>query len=367
MAARYQYGNLRVRRRAKGPSVWEFRWIENGKPKSVLVGTVEKLPNKVDAEKAVEALRSQINASNPQSRFHNLTVGALIDRFMKEYSPKHHRKNTRNVYRGAFDQHVRPRWGNELVQTVKTMAVQDWLDDYPHSRQVKSHLRKYLHVLFNQAIRWEMLQQNPITLVRQAGKRLKTPRVLKREEFKLLLAKLSEPFKTMVATIGCLGLRVCELTALRWEDVSFEKLQIRIQRSIVAGEINLTKTDASETTLPLDPALAEALLEHRARAVYKADSDFVFASSTGKAMWKGTVLSRVLKPAAEAADIGNIGWHTFRQSYRAWLKQFKAPLEAQKQLMRHADLKTTVDYGIDSEVGQELREANTQVVKALLD
>ena len=44
MQARYQYGNLTVRKRKKGPNVWQFRWMENGRPKSVLIGTVEKLP-----------------------------------------------------------------------------------------------------------------------------------------------------------------------------------------------------------------------------------------------------------------------------------------------------------------------------------
>ena len=44
MQARYQYGNLTVRKRKKGPDVWQFRWMENGRPKSVLIGTVEKLP-----------------------------------------------------------------------------------------------------------------------------------------------------------------------------------------------------------------------------------------------------------------------------------------------------------------------------------
>ena len=82
---------------------------------------------------------------------------------------------------------------------------------------------------------------------------------------------------------------------------------------------------------------------------------------------EGHCVIRVLKLAAEAAGIGNIGWHTFRHSYRMWLKQLKAPLDVQKQLMRHADLKTTVEiYGIESEVPDEMREANAQVVKSLL-
>ena len=74
--------------------------------------------------------------------------------------------------------HVRPKWGNEFVHCVKTMAVQNWLDEYPHSRQVKSHIRRYMHILFNAAIRWEMLERNPIDLVRQPSKWLKAPSAL---------------------------------------------------------------------------------------------------------------------------------------------------------------------------------------------
>ena len=29
MQARYQYGNLTLRKRKKGPNVWQFRWMEN--------------------------------------------------------------------------------------------------------------------------------------------------------------------------------------------------------------------------------------------------------------------------------------------------------------------------------------------------
>jgi hypothetical protein len=53
MQALYQYGDLGIRRRNKGPDLWQFRYFENGRRKSVLVGTVEKLPTKADAERAV--------------------------------------------------------------------------------------------------------------------------------------------------------------------------------------------------------------------------------------------------------------------------------------------------------------------------
>jgi integrase len=123
------------------------------------------------------------------------------------------------------------------------------------------------------------VENNPIALVTQAHKRLKSPRVLMKKELKALLAKLEEPFKTMVVTITCLGLRVSELLALQWGDIDSEKLTVKIQRSVVTGEVNPTKTDPSEASLPLDPDLAEVLLQHRARATYIADCDYVFAAT----------------------------------------------------------------------------------------
>jgi hypothetical protein len=99
MQARYQYGNLTIRERKKGPDVWQFRWMENGKPKSALIGTVDKYPKQADAERAAEHLRITINAENPQQSLHSVTVGALIDRFMEEYAPKRCRLLTQKVYR----------------------------------------------------------------------------------------------------------------------------------------------------------------------------------------------------------------------------------------------------------------------------
>ncbi len=147
------------------------------------------------------------------------------------------------------------------------MAVESWLEAYPHSRQIKAHVRNLMHTLFQAAIRWEMLERNPIDLVRQSRKRLKTPRVLTPKEFKALLRELSEPYKTMVLTVACPGLRVCELLALEWGEIDFENLAAKVQRSVVEGEINETKTEASESALPLDPDLAEACSPTRRRLV----------------------------------------------------------------------------------------------------
>lgn len=79
------------------------------------------------------------------------------------------------------------------------------------------------------------------------------------------------------------------------------------------------------------------------------------------------ILKNHIQPAADQAGIGKVGWHTFRHSYRTWLKRFAAPVEIQKELIRHSNLKTTLKiYGIELEVMPAHREANSEVVKMLL-
>jgi acyl-CoA synthetase (NDP forming) len=47
-----------------------------------------------DAERAVEYPRMKINAWVPQARFHTVTVGALVDRYMEDEMPVSVREDT---------------------------------------------------------------------------------------------------------------------------------------------------------------------------------------------------------------------------------------------------------------------------------
>jgi integrase len=308
----------------------------------------------------------KINAQNPQQRFHAVTVGGLIERFMAEYAPKRCRPNTQDNYRSLFKAHIRPRWAAELVSGVKAMAVEDWLSSLCHSRQVKSHIRNLMHTLFQAAMFWEIVERNPVDLVRQSRKRLKLPRILTPEQFRALLLELPEPYRAMVTTVGCLGLRVSELLGLQWGDFDFENLTVKIQRSVVAGQVFATKTEASEGWLPLAPELAQTLLAHRQRSTYVAASDFVFAGEAGKPRWKDAILADYIKPAAARAKIGPVGWHTFRHTYSTLLHSLGAAPVVQKELLRHANIQTTLNIYTQA-VSAEKREASQGVVNLLYE
>ena len=72
-----------------------------------------------------------------------------------------------------------------------------------------------------------------------------------------------------------------------------------------------------------------------------------------------------LIPAGKRAGLGKIGWHPLRHPYRSCLDQTKAPMTVQKDLMRHADIKTTMNvYG--KAMAEPMREANSEVVRLVI-
>jgi integrase len=70
------------------------------------------------------------------------------------------------------------------------------------------------------------------------------------------------------------------------------------------------------------------------------------------------------REAATAAGFGSIGWHTFRHKYRTLLSEADTPLEVQQKLLRHADIRTTTQYG--NVHMENKRAANSAAVRGIL-
>src|ERR1035438_6511124 len=187
--------------------------------------------------------------------------------------------STRAAYKSFINNQIKPRWAQTPLSAIKSMAVEDWLRSLELAPKTKSHVKSLMHTIFQCAERWELTDKNPIKLVRVKGgtKRLKTPRVLTPEQFELLVPLIREPFRTMVVIAGCLGLRVSEIGALQWPDFDFIGLTLLIQRGIVHGRVGNVKTEYSRDTVPLDPALVEALMLHKERA-FSTPQGWLFAT-----------------------------------------------------------------------------------------
>jgi hypothetical protein len=177
---RYQYGSLETKERKKGKEVWEFRYYEpdargERQRRAVMVGTREEYPTESAARKspAVQAILLRLNAEQPNAGG-AANFGAVIARYEQEEMPE--RYSTSAAYQSYIKNQIRPRWAETPMSAVKPMAVEDWLRNLTLAPKTKSHVRSLIHTIFQCAERWELIDKNPIKLVRVKGgtKRLKS-------------------------------------------------------------------------------------------------------------------------------------------------------------------------------------------------
>jgi len=360
----YQKGSV-VQDSRRG--IWVFRWREDGKRKSESLG---RCRNKAEAQRKAAPLVLAINDGEKRAG-QGMTVGELVTEYMtSDRFPA--RFSTRAAYTYNFDNHILPKWGETCITKLTAYEVETWLKSLGLSAKSKVHLRGLLRISMEFAMHlgYLSMNRNPMELVRIPGasKRAVEPRILTVEEFQAFLAHVeSEPYRTMILTAMCLGLRVSELLGLQWGDIDWQNSRIKIQRGIVRNRVDDVKTRYSGKSLPLDPDLGELLKMRRVQTEFKESNDWVWASPAmaGKKPLFYTTLEKVLGRAATKAGLEGIGWHSFRHSFRSWVAETGAEVGVQQKLMRHSDIRTTMNIYGDA-LPETLRTASSKVVKMAL-
>lgn len=123
------------------------------------------------------------------------------------------------------------------------------------------------------------------------------------------------------------------------------------------------KTDSSCKSLAIDKELLEVLRVWKQITQFSAEEDWIFASPVklGRLPYSYTGFWRELERAAKEAGIGHLGTHAFRHTYRSWLDAVGTPIAVEQKLMRHSDIRTTMNiYG--DVVTDEMGLAHSKVV-----
>lgn len=132
--------------------------------------------------------------------------------------------------------------------------------------------------------------------------------------------------------------------------------------------VDEVKTTESRKQMTIDGSLLERLKVWKQTTQFSAANDWIFASPVqlGRLPWSYDQIWRVYQKAAKAAHLGRLGTHTLRHTFRTWLDSVGTPVGVQQRLMRHADIRTTMNVYGDA-VTQDMAEAHGKVVGLALN
>lgn len=231
-------------------------------------------------------LTTYVGLINSISQFFSILFKNFVEIYLE--SMEHRiKENTLMTKQNIFYHHIVPYLGEMKLDEITPKDIIHWQDQVMKDNNYKQTYLKTIHnqlsALFNYAVRFYGLKNNPARLVGNMGKEeVGEMKFWTKEEyltFSRAMMNKEESYHAFEILYWC-GIRLGELLALTAEDFDFEKKTLRINKSYqhIRGKdvITTPKTRKSNRVLTLPDFLAEEMQDYISRLPYLKVDDHIF-------------------------------------------------------------------------------------------
>lgn len=250
--------------------------------------------------------------------------------------------NTQNGYIAPIKS-IEAYFDKKHLDEIKPLDIdrflQELLNDYNMAKQTIKLRLIVLNQVYNYAILQGYVENNPCVPVRVPQRAFTSKRELPpTEDINLVKSSVSVNFGLYPFFVLYTGCRKCEILALRYEDIDFEKKTITINKTIVYDGnepiVQLrTKSDAGDRIVPLLPPLENALPKRKRGLIFANDKNEPLNKSQFKILWN--------KYRKESGV--NLTVHQLRHFYATELNNCGINLKDAAFVLGHSDISTTAN------------------------
>ena len=375
---------------------FEYKWRDKrGKRHSIYAKTLDEL-----REKEIDVLRDALDGVIVEQK--NMTINDLYYRWKQ--LKKGLKDNTFRNYQYAYEKFVEPDFGKMKLSELKRSDVRAFYIELIEKHKMKVASVDCVHTVLHQVLELgvddEYMRYNPSD---NALKELKRTHAGDSEKRRALTQAEQELFESFLCNGGkynrfypifttmlWTGMRVGEITGLRWEDIDLDEGTISVNHTLVfysKGEqnggctfaINTPKTKAGERIIPMLPKVKEAILKEKefqellgikCNAEIDGYTDFIFINRFGGVQHFGTLnkaLHRIIrecnstalkdgKGKADAVLLPKFSNHSHRHTFTTRMCEAGVNIKAMQDILGHADAETTMDIYADATKDLKNRE-----------
>ena len=298
--------------------------------------------------------------------------------------------STKANYLYIYDRFVRDGFGRKLLKDIRYSDVRKYYNELIVKQGVQpmtvENIHTLIHPVFTMAVRDGIIRTNPADgLMRE----LKRSNLWNMKERPPLTAEQASAFLdyvegsptynhwlTLFVVFFGTGMRVSEVTGLRWEDIDLEKKEISVNHTLVyrkyPGEksgrlhVSTTKSEKGNRIIPMIGDVEDAFRAEYAHqqkvGFYAAEVDgmcgFVFCGRYGTPLHQGLINKAILrivndynaeeeiKAAQENREpflIPRFSCHNIRHTFATQLCENETNIKAIQEIMGHADIQTTMN------------------------
>jgi integrase len=286
-----------------------------------------------------------------------ITFGYILDRWYSDVVVPTLRPKTIASYESMIRVHIRPELGNIKLANLRPEVIQRFY--VGKTKQVSRRTVQYMHAIIHralaQAVRWNLLGQNPADAVDAPRPRRSAMQTLSPAEAARFLRSLAgDRLYAMYVLALMTGMRQGELFGLRWSDVDLDQGAIHITatlqrikgQGVVLGE---PKTERGRRQIALPAPAVKVLRTHRRRQLSERllqgadwhDLGYVFTSTIGTPLCQSNVRKHMDK-ALEAADLPRVRFHDLRHTAASLLLAMGTHPRIVQELLGHEDVDLTL-------------------------
>lgn len=389
---------LRTGESQRKNGTYQFRWTDrNGKRHYIYAKTLEEL-----REKEAQVVSDRFDGIKSEARY--VTINEMFDLWCQ--LKRGLKNNTFENYKYMYNTFVRPNFGKLRLSILKKSDVKRFYNSLADELYLKAstidNIHTVLHQVLDMAVDDNYIRSNPSDHVL---KELKQSHVFKTEkrrgltmpEQELLLSFLkgselySHWYPIFAVMIGT-GLRVGEVTGLRWCDIDLEDGIIDINHTLVYYDhrdenhkkgcyfnVNTPKTEAGKRQVPMLSFVKEAFIMEkeyqkvmgiRCEVTIDGYSDFIFVNRYGGAQHFGTLnktIRRIIRDCNDAelmkdpdakVLLPHFSCHSLRHTFTTRMCEAGVNVKVIQDTLGHADISTTLN--IYADVTKELKKDEFQ-------
>ena len=372
---------------------YEFKWRDkSGGRHSISAVTLEEL-----REKELDVLRDVLDGVKADKN--NLTINDLYNSWVQ--LKRGLKDNTFSNYKYMYTMFVEPDFGKRKIVDLKRSDIRSFYNYLADERHVQINTIDCIHTVLHQVLELgvedDYLRYNPSDNALKELKKARNFEVTKRraltvpeqELFEAYLSKQGQYHRWYPIFIIMLwtGMRVGEVTGLRWCDIDLEDDTISVNHTLVYYDkrnderctfaINTPKTAAGERIIPMLPKVKEAFMMEKqyqeecgleSRAVVDGYRDFIFINRFGNVQHQGTLnkaLRRIVRDCnfeildkphkMDTVILPKFSNHSLRHTFTTRMCEAGVNLKVMQEILGHADAETTMD--IYAEATKELKRS----------
>ena len=288
-----------------------------------------------------------------------ITLNDWFTTWMEEYKKNQVKKGTYTSYQNYYKCAIKEKLGDKLISDIRGEHIQKLYNDLVEEEYTLSSIKVIKAILnssLKQAVKNGLIERNPVplaTLPRQQEKKDRQAMTKEQQALFMEYAKdsyLYNLFAVMLRT----GMRIGEITGLKYTDIDKRKNVIHIQRTLLyinnEGYMECDpKTKTSNRDIPLTAALCELLENQRKFWGFKVEriDRYLFCTEKGEPLGRQRVqyeIDRITKQITAAGhDFPRITAHVFRHTFAT--RAIEAGMQPQvlKTILGHSSLTMTMD------------------------